>query len=231
MRRGMLAIALIGLAPLAAGHDYRLERDGDALVLYQGHLYSSHTGDDQVRYDPSIVRDVHCIEHNGAHRTLARPAAYPARFDAGCAVLWIETSSGYWSQTLTGTVNQPRTEVRGALRGWLSEESIKYLAAWQPAAAAPLGNGLELVPSDNPLTLAAGAKLRLTATWQGRPRPGVAVAYDGRPRGATDAEGRINIRLRRGGLQLISASFEEPVQDPRADRVVRATILQFRVAE
>ncbi|MCK7577697.1 MAG: hypothetical protein MZV65_19130 [Chromatiales bacterium] len=59
----------------------------------------------------------------------------------------------------------------------------------------------------------------------------MAVAYDGEPRGGTDADGRINIRLRHGGVQLISASFDEPLQDARADKAVRATVLQFQLAE
>jgi nickel transport protein len=228
---GLLLIILSGLASLASAHDYRLERAGDALLLYQGHLYSSHTGEDKVAYDAAIVKDARCVDRSGGMRTLPKPDSYPARFDASCAVLWVQTSSGYWSQTLTGTVNRPRTEAFGALRSWLSEESIKHIQVWLPSSATPLGTGLELTPADNPLALKAGAKLRLKATWQGRPKPGVVVAYDGEPRGATDADGQINIRLRHGGLQLISASFEEPLQDVRADKAIRATVLQFQLAE
>jgi nickel transport protein len=228
---GLLAVGLALRVASAYAHEYWFERVGDELALYQGHLYSSHAGEERVTYDPVIVKEARCLERSGTLRALAPPASYPARFPGGCAALWVQTSSGYWSQSLTGTVNRPKTEVRGVLRSWLSEESIKRLDAWLPALAAPLGHGLELVPGDNPLTRRKGDKLRLLASWQGKPRSGVAVAYDGEARGVTDAEGRINIRIRHGGAQVISASFEEATKDPNADKVVRATVLQFQLPE
>jgi hypothetical protein len=51
------------------------------------------------------------------------------------------------------------------------------------------------------------------------------------PRGVTDAAGAINIRLRHGGRQLISAGFDEPLESEQADRAVHATVLQFRIRE
>lgn len=227
----LIASCLSLLASVSMAHEYWFERVGDQLALYQGHLYSSHAGDDRVAYDPTIVKAAKCLERSGTLRVLATPVSYPARFESSCAALWVQTSSGYWSQSLTGTVNKPKTEVRGALRSWMSEESIKRLDAWLPALTAPLGAGLELVPGENPLALRAGDKARLLATWQGKPKAGVAVAYDGETRGVTDGDGRINIRIRHGGAQVISASFDEPLADPNADKIVRATVLQFQLPE
>jgi hypothetical protein len=76
-------------------------------------------------------------------RTLPKPAESPARFTGDCALLLVATSSGYWSETADGTVNKPRTEAAGALYSW-SQESIKLVERWLPAAAAPFGLGLEL---------------------------------------------------------------------------------------
>jgi hypothetical protein len=68
-------------------------------------------------------------------------------------------------------------------------------------------------------------------TWNGEARAGVTVAYDGEPRGVTDAAGAINIRLRHGGRQLISAGFDEPIESDEADSAVHATVLQFRIPQ
>lgn len=216
------------LAPTALAHDYWFEREGDAYALYQGHLYSPHEGEPRVPYDPSIVQQSYCARGNGELTRLPASTTYPLKLKVGCAAFFVQSSSGYWTQTLTGTKNKPKNETFGGLRSWLSDESIKLIESWTPALAAPLTQGLELVPIGNPLTVAAGDKVRLKATWKGQPKPGVTVAYQGDPRGVTDNDGAVNIRLRQAGAQVISASFEEALNDPKADKVVRATILQFQ---
>lgn len=226
------AFALFSLPGVAAlAHDYRLERDGDSYVLHQGHLYSAHTGEESVVYDPAIVQGAHCLDDNGKSGALPLTRTYPLRLRAACAAVLVHTVSGYWSQTLTGTTNKPKTEVSGALRSWLSQESIKRLDRWIPAAAMPLTDSFELVSTNNPLTLKVGDKIRLQVFWAGRPKAGATVAYDGVPRGVSDAEGKVNVRVRHGGTQVISAGFEQALTDPKADKVVRSTLLQFQLPE
>jgi nickel transport protein len=215
----------------ALGHDYWFQHEGDQVVLYQGHRYSAHKGEDRVPYDAAIVQAAYCALETGDVTEVVLTAASPLRFRAGCAALFVQASSGFWSQTLTATINKPRTEVPGALRSWRSEEAVKYVTAWVPRLAAPLTAGLELVPLGNPLTLKPGDKMRLVAMWERKPRAGVVVAYDGNPRGVTGGDGAINIRIRHGGLQMIAGSFEEPLQNTRADKVVRSTILQLHLKE
>lgn len=221
------AVALACLTAAAAAHEYWIERDAGAYVLYQGHLYASHAGEARVPYDPGIVRQTHCLRPNGERVQPQPPAAYPLRLPGACAALFVQTASGYWSQTLTGTVNKPKTEAAGVLRSWRSEESIKYIETYSPALAVPLTGGFELVPLNDPFQVALGDKLSVRATWQGKPKAGVAVAYHGDTRGVTGADGTVNIRLRAPGTQVLAASFEEPLKDTGADKIVRATILQF----
>jgi nickel transport protein len=57
----------------------------------------------------------------------------------------------------------------------------------------------------------------------------VPVAYGGDTRGVTGADGRIAIRLRQGGVQLIAASVETPLNDGKADVAIRGAILQFEL--
>jgi nickel transport protein len=53
----------------------------------------------------------------------------------------------------------------------------------------------------------------------------VTVAYDGDPRGVTGADGRINLRIRHRGTQVITASIDET--SPDGSKVVRSTALLF----
>jgi hypothetical protein len=55
------------------------------------------------------------------------------------------------------------------------------------------------------------------------------VAYDGDVRGATAEDGSIALRLRHAGMQTISASFEAPLADGKADTVIRAATLNFEL--
>lgn len=225
----VVALALL-MAGNAYAHDYWVDRSGETYTLYQGHVFSQHAGEARVPYDPAIVSRVVCSQQDARAATLEPVRAYPLRVTAACAAVLFELSSGYWSQTLTDTVQKPRNEVRGALRGWRSEETVKRIDRWTPAAARPLSEGLELTLLEDPFQLRPGDKLRLLATWRGRPLAGAAIAYDGAARGVTGPDGQANLRVRHGGIQTLSASFEEAVQaDPLADKVVRATILQLEL--
>ncbi len=229
LSRLAVAATLASLSAAALAHDYWIERSEDAYTLYQGHVYSSHKGEARVPYDPAIVKRVVCLRPEGDIAAPEPSRTYPVRVSARCAAMLIEASSGYWTQTLSDTIQKPKTEVRGALRGWLSEEAVKRIDAWTPRVAQPISEGLEIVPLENPLALKPGDKLRVAATWRGKPRRGVVLAYDGDARGVTGADGQANIRIRHGGVQMLSASFEEAVQDPQADKVVRGAILQFEL--
>src|SRR5690349_3219528 len=117
-----LAAALALVATGAGAHEYWIEKDAAGYTLFQGHAFATHAGEARVPYDPSIVRRVLCA---GGPAAQAPGTAYPVKVGAQCAAILIDVSSGYWTQTLTDTVPKPRNEVRGALRGWKSEESIK----------------------------------------------------------------------------------------------------------
>lgn len=229
LARVAFAATLVSLCAEALAHDYWIERSEDGYTLYQGHVHSRHKGEARVPYDPAIVKRVVCLRPEGDIAAAEPSRTYPVRVSARCAAVLIDASSGYWTQTLTETIQKPKTEVRGALRGWLSEEAIKRIDAWTPRVAQPISEGLELVPLENPLALKPGDKLRVAAIWRRQPLRGVVLAYDGDARGVTGADGQANIRIRHGGVQMLSASFEEAVQDPQADKVVRGAILQFEL--
>lgn len=214
----------------AGAHDLWLEREGDTYTLYYGHLHQdpSHGGARRIEYAPGAVKGSACFDASGAPRDVTPQAgAYPWRLVADCAVTCVLTSSGYWTKTPFGTRNVPKTEAQGAVASWLSVEGVKRVDAWSEALARPLTPDLEVVPLNDPLALREGDKLRLQVTFGGRPVPGVTVAYDGRTRGETDAEGRVNLRVRHGGLQLVVASWRAPLASELADEVVHTATLVF----
>ena len=84
---------------------------------------------------------------------------------------------------------------------------------------------------EDPLALKEGDKARLLVTLRGEPLAGAVVAYDGRERGLSDAKGRINIRLKHGGLQFSQAGFTEPGDGLKCDEIVHAATLVFTIPD
>jgi nickel transport protein len=224
------ALLLLPIALPAAAHDLWLERDNGGLTLYQGHKYSSHGGAEAIPYEASFVKGALCLEAGGRNKPLALARAAPWRTTAtDCAAIRVAASSGYWTKTPWETKNVPKTGISGAIRSWLSEESVKRIDRWTPGADRPLSDGLEITPTVDPLTLKPGDKLVVLVTENRQPKAGVPVAYGDDVRGVTGEDGRIAVRLRHGGMQLIAASVETPLNDGKADVAIRSAILQFEL--
>lgn len=229
MRRIAPLLLLLPAFPLLA-HDLWLERGSDGVTLYQGHKHSAHGGAETIPYEPAFVKEALCLEASGRTRPLALAKTAPWRSAAtDCAAIRVAASSGYWTKTPWETKNVPKTGVAGAIRSWLSQESVKRVDRWVPGADRPLSEGLELTPTVDPLALKPGDKLIVLVTENRQPRAGVPVAYGGDTRGATGDDGRIAIRLRHGGTQMIAASVEAPLDDGKADVAIKSAILQFEL--
>ena len=57
------------------------------------------------------------------------------------------------------------------------------------------------------------------------------MSYDGKPRGTTGRDGRINVRVRHGGFQVIQASLTLPDPSGKADEIVHSANLNFELPE
>lgn len=228
--RGLLMGIMLAATSVANAHDQWFERQGNEIVLLQGHRHSAHAGADTLAYDPAKVEAGLCVDRQGARRTLPPGNAHPVRFAGNCAVLQVQYVSGYWTKTAWETKNVPKTGISGVLRSWYSAEATKWIGQWIPAAGQPLGQGLEITPLRDPLTLVSGDKLSLLVTDDGKRVAGLPVAYGDDTRGVTGADGRIAIRLRHAGVQLISTTLETPLTDGKADRSLRSATLQFEIA-
>ena len=231
-RRLLLGLTLLSLTTTAAAHDLWVEPSGAAyIVRYGHHPQVSHEGARDIAYAPSIVKSVTCTDAAGNPGTARVGSTAPVEIAGDCAVLYVLTSSGYWSKTPAGTKDLKKTEASSPLGSWQSFESVKHISQWGAGAAKPLGAPLEIVPAANPLTLQDGDKLGLRVLAKGQPVANAMVTYDGKPRGETDADGTMNIRIKHGGLQLIQASTRTPHAGPEADEVVHTTALTFALGK
>jgi nickel transport protein len=184
-----------------------------------------------MEYEPEWVREASCFDTTGSKLAFESPPAHPYRIPRECAAACVLTSSGYWTKTPYGTQNLPRAEARMPIKSWLSFESVKRIDHWTAELAEPLTAWLEMTPLGDPASLRKGKKLRLRVSFDGQPVEGVVVSYDGKPRGTTGRDGRINIRVRHGGFQVIQASLTLPDASGKADEIIHAANLNFELPE
>lgn len=222
---GSMLISAVGSV---CAHDYWFEgREGD-YALYRGHRFSQHGGEFEP-YEPAIIQSADCLTDAGVEPVPQARRQYPFRVQGDCVAVLVSIYSGYWSETPEGMKNQPKDELSVVLDSWEALESAKLVDLWNTRLQRPMSTGLELVLTENPFDLEPGDKLRVVVMLAGRPVRDVTVAYDGDPRGVTDRNGRINIRIRHGGIQNVSASLIEDLESEKADRRVHSAVLQFEL--
>ena len=217
-------LASLSLPVLA--HDLWVERSGASHTMAYGHERSAHDGAARLDLKSETVKAALCL---GADGQPVKAERRPLGLKGDCAASQFLVSSGYWSKTPYGTKNLPKAEAGAVLESWLSVETVKRIDRWGAALARPFGQELELAPTDDPLRLKAGDKLRVRAWFQGKPAVGVTVAYFGKPRGVTDEQGYVNVRLQQPGFQLLQGSLERPLNDGKADKAIHAAALQFEL--
>lgn len=227
--RVWVPILAVSLTTSAAAHDLWLDKETGGYTLYQGHQHSAHTSAEVVPYEPAAVTSATCLEQGGTSKALAQSKTHPVKLTGDCGAVLVSFSTGYWTKTAWETRNAPKTGIPGVMKSWLSEDSVKRIDRWTPASTQSIGNGLEITPVSDPFKVAVGDKLVVLVTENKKPKAGVPVAYQGHTRGATANDGKIAIRIRHGGVQLISASIEVPLNDGKADTAIRATALQFEL--
>ncbi|MCG6897456.1 MAG: DUF4198 domain-containing protein [Thiocapsa sp.] len=226
--RFLLGVGFAAGMSAAVAHDLWLEPEAAGYrLLYGHHPRVSHEGTRQIAYAPDIVKSVVCLDAAGGRLPAKIGDASPVKIEGDCAVLYVLTSSGYWTKTTAGAKNLKKTETAAPLGSWQSFESVKHIARWGSGAASPLAPPLEIVPAEDPLALKDGDKLTLRVLASGQPVADATVSYDGKPRGQTGTDGAVNIRVRHAGLQLIQASTRMPHAGPEADEVVHTTALTF----
>jgi nickel transport protein len=228
----LLVIAALTVLLRAAGvngHDLWLERTEGGYILRYGHLGSGCPSVERTDYLYAEVECVQCFDTSGAGTEAEIARKDPVRIEGNFPVVSVLIYPEYWSETPFGFKNLPKDKAGSSIRSWLSIESVKRIDSWRDWISSPLTDSLDIVPLKNPLETASGGKIRLLVTFGGSPAAGATVAYGDEPRGVTDSRGRINIRLRHGGLQLIKASLRQPGDGIKSDEVVYTAALVFEI--
>jgi len=228
MRPLVLAVAALITPALAAAHDLWLEPGGDGFLLRYG-----HRGKELLAIQAPRVKALRCVERGAAKDVLASAAFTPreVKVQARCDAISASHYGGFYSLTPDGEVNLPRTKVQGAVKAWESKQFAKWVDARSPAAAAPLGDELEIVPASDLARARSGDKIAVRVLHQGKPVSGAIVAIDHRPIGETDSHGETRLRLRTAGIESLTASLRRPVATPEADAIVLEASLTFEVAK
>jgi nickel transport protein len=224
-------LACLVLVGASSSHEIWLQRQGETLTLLYGHTGTTHGEAEIKAYSPEEVLDIACFDLSGDTMTVAVDSGYPVQITGNAAVTYVLMSSGYWSRTPFGTRRLPKSEAKSPISSWLSYESVKRVDGWSDDLKQPMTDDLEITPLKNPLELTEGKKMRLLVTLQGRPLAGVPVAYAGEVRGISDSKGRVNIKAKHGGLQLIQASYSEPADSVKTDEIVYTTTLVFEIGD
>lgn len=221
-------VLLIFVAFCCSAHDLWLEKQQNIVKLLYGHKHSSHGGDAYMEYEPNFVKEIYCWA-NGKVSLISFEKKYPVEIKEDCQAAFVLFSSGYWTKTVYGTKNVSKENEKNVVKSWYSEESVKYIDKWDENLAKPFTNYLEIVPLVNLSKVKIGDKIRLLITFRGKPRSNVVVAYKDEPKGSTDDEGKINIRIKEPGFQIITASLNQPADGIKADEIIYTTNLNFIV--
>lgn len=181
-----------------------------------------------MEYDPNFVKEIFCSA-NGKVFLVSFEKKYPVEIKDSCQAIFVLFSSGYWTKTVYGTKNVSKENEKNVVKSWYSEESVKYVDKWDESMVKPFTSYLEIVPLVDLFKLKTGDKIRLMITFKGKPQNNVVVAYEDETKGVTDDEGKINIRIKKPGFQIITASLTQPADGLKADDIIYTTNLNFIV--
>ncbi len=198
-------------------------------ILNYGHFTNAHQGAQSIDYPATYLKQIICLDQNNQFLSSILSQQTPLQIKAECALTYVLLSSGFWTKTLEGSMNLPKNQINHPLKSWQSFESIKRIKIWNEAFLKPITQTLELLPLQNPLLLILNDKVSLKLVNNGLPVKNAIVLYAGHPRGQTDDNGEINIRLKEKGLQLIQATYRQPSDGIQADEIVHTTYFLFDI--
>ncbi len=224
----MLVLLLILLFYTAQAHELWIEREGNLFVLLYGHIKPDRVEEATVRYLPEQVLSFECLDAEGNRLKAELIKGYPLKLRGSCHMVQAVFSSGYWAKTPEGLKNLPKDQVKDSIESWYSLEIARRINAWKPRRE-PLSNELEIIPVESPSSLRVGEKFTVIAYYRGKPFRDVPVYHNGRIVGSTDEEGRINLRVREKGIQLVGVTVREKDGTGKADYVLKTFYLIFEV--
>ncbi|WP_028949954.1 DUF4198 domain-containing protein [Sulfurihydrogenibium subterraneum] len=221
-----LLIPLLFSVGIAFSHDLWLEKKDNFYILFYGHLNPLDNEQRSIEYNPDAVFEVKCFSQDGKEKSIKVEKSYPLKIFGKCDAVFVGFSSGYWTKTPYGLKNLPKNQVQIPLESWKSVEYVKRLDS---DINKPLTANLEITPLNNIKNVKIGDKITFLVTLNGKPVRDTVVAYDEKPIGTTEEEGKINIRIKHGGIQNISTSLKLKEESEKADFTIYTSTLNFEV--
>ncbi len=207
-------------------HDLWIQKEGQLWVLYYGHLFGQRDGSSVMEYDPESVRRILC--RNGSAVESAVPVRSGSRVASqeSCDTIIFFMEGGYYTKTPHGVVRKPKSELSYPIKSWISHESVKRIVS-EKSSRTPVGQGLEITPLKEVTRARPGDKIPFLVTENGSPVQGLPVSINGKVRGSTDSSGRINLRLRKSGDQIVQTAKTVPLHRSDADEEIFSSTLHF----
>ncbi|HPF35064.1 MAG TPA: DUF4198 domain-containing protein [Candidatus Krumholzibacteria bacterium] len=227
--RPLLIVLLALLAVPGAGraHDLMLTAGPDGLRVLVGHPAGAEHGAPTSDLPDSLLAAAWTLDDAGPLpiTSLTQPLPCPAAARGAVAsVDW-----GAWAATDAGRLPLAQARPTDILATSRARATVALLRG--PLSTAPTTPDLFILPLGDPTAARPGDKIRVRILRDGAPCPGATVLVDGDPRGASGADGELNLRLRHGGAQLLQAVWRGPDPAGQVDELILETSLTFRIEE
>lgn len=207
----------------AFAHSLYFGNKGEEIPLLFGH---PEEGEDNVLpYTPASVKELTAYDLTGAVvpvETKNLPDGISVTPNEDVAALTAYVDRGFYVVTPDNEyLNISKREATGEyIQAFRSLNYPKSLYNWSDAVGQPLGLQLEIVPLENPFTVAVGENLDVQVLFGGAPLKDVLVEYSGKPIDDANGDGVFSVPWTQEGLKTIEASYSVPlVNDPNTDEI------------
>lgn len=198
--------------------------------------FAGHGSTDEA-YDPKKITAIKAFDAGldpVPFKSVAAEDHLLIEADENHAMMTVIFDNGFWTEKTDGTwENKAKTEVQGAKSTGRYFKYATTILGHVKGAIQPHGLDLEIVPLADPLSLKAGDSLTVQVFSRGKPVSDAKVSAEyttasDEPVLKTDADGKVTIRIRNQGLNVIAASTTEATPGAaEQDEIGRFATLSF----
>lgn len=233
MAKVILAVWLtLLLAANAAAHFLWVQPEGNGFFVARG-LPPAEFYD----YQPEKIKDVQAFDSRGEPLAVNRIAeAARLRLQTTAPPAMVTVVAAWGPRVITSQGKKFLSKQEALAKGLRVEEAFvslqaaKTLLAPTAAVTKPLGLPLEIVPLQDPLTLAPGQELPIQLLFSGQPLANTRVRVEKvQEFFSTDTHGKVNLRLADRKQQMIMAGHQVPAPaGQELDYIQYMTFLTFQ---
>ena len=236
-RNSIVLIALLAMGTAASAHEIWFAQRAGELALVYGHGAEDLSVIKRIK----LISSVGGVGANGQPVTVTlKPTDHLAFVDLAEAPVTVTATmdNGYWTQAADGKwFNKGHDEVPDAKRSGRFLKYGTHLRVLPQGEIKPVpGLAFQLVPVSPKFPQRSGAALTLQVLLYGKPAVGAQVwpdavnNPDGKPL-KVGKDGRVTLKVRNQGLNVIKAEVESPpVDTAKASRTEHAATLSFVLA-